>query len=186
MERVYEHTGWTDWYNVLFYGNPNPPMESKSTSNCIQPPWRKCTFPPFLRSVLDFFLFCTATCTHSCLKSLYFLSLLNPLKNRWVWPAIVCKTVLFSHNRFWKVRSTDEDCVKLTAYFSLLSLVLIRFLASLQTFPLIVRAKKIGNPAPAHNQNFRFPLLFLARISSITTKNSQITHPAKPIVDPLC
>ena len=61
-----------------------PPMESNSTSNRRQPPCRKCTFPPFLRSVLDFFLFCTATCTHSCLKSLYFLSFLNPLKNRCV------------------------------------------------------------------------------------------------------
>ena len=44
---------------------------------------------------------------------------------------------------------------------------------------------KIGNPAPAHSQNSRFPLLFLALIPSITTKNSQIPHPAKPIVDPL-
>ena len=37
------------------------------------PPRRKCTFPPFLLLLLDFFLFCTGTCTHSCLKSLYFL-----------------------------------------------------------------------------------------------------------------
>ena len=43
---------------------------------------------------------------------------------------------------------------------------------------------KIGNPAPAHYQNCRFPLLFLARFPNITTKNSQIPHPAKPIVDP--
>ena len=79
---------------------PRVPTESNSTSNCRQPPCRKCTFPPFLRLVLDLFLFCTTTCTHSCLKSLYFLPFLNPLNNRCVWPAIVCKPVLFAHNRF--------------------------------------------------------------------------------------
>ena len=79
---------------------PRVPIESNSTSNCRQPPCRKCTFPPFLRLVLDLFLFCTTTCTHSCLKSLYFLPFLNPLNNRYVWPAIVCKPVLFAHNRF--------------------------------------------------------------------------------------
>ena len=79
---------------------PRVPIESNSTSNCRQPPCRKCTFPPFLRLVLDLFLFCTTTCTHSCLKSLYFLPFLNPLNNRCVWPAIVCKPVLFAHNRF--------------------------------------------------------------------------------------
>ena len=118
---------WTHWLDRLIkcslLWKPKPPMESTSTSNCRQPPYRKCTFPPFLGLVLDFFLFCTATCTHSCLKSLYFLPFLNPLKNRYLWPAIVCKTVLFSHNRFLKVRSRGEDCVKLTAYFSRLSLV---------------------------------------------------------------
>ena len=79
---------------------PRVPIESNSTSNCRQPPRRKCTFPPFLLLLLDFFLFCTATCTHSCLKSLYFLPFLNPLNNKCVWPAIVCKPVLFAHNRF--------------------------------------------------------------------------------------
>ena len=47
----------------------------------------------FLRLVLDFFLFCTATCTHSCLKSLYFLSFLNPHKNRCVCPQIVANSL---------------------------------------------------------------------------------------------
>ena len=46
------------------------------------------------------------------------------------------------------------------------------------------KKKKSGNPAPARYQNFRFPLPFLACIPDITTNNSQILHPAKPIVDP--
>ena len=42
----------------------------------------------------------------------------------------------------------------------------------------------MGNLAPARYQNSRFSLLFLGRIPSIITKNSQIPHSAKPIVDP--
>ena len=56
------------------------------------------------------------------------------------------------------------------------------------TFPLRFPHRKlikIGNPAPARHQNSRFPLLFWAHIPRITTKNSQIPHPTKPIVDPL-
>ena len=55
------------------------------------------------------------------------------------------------------------------------------------TFPLRFphpKLIKIGNPAPARYQNSYFPLLFLAHIPRITTKNSHIPHPAKPIVDP--
>ena len=55
------------------------------------------------------------------------------------------------------------------------------------TFPLrfpYPKVIKIGNPAPARYQNSHFPLLFWVRIPRITTKNSHIPHPAKPIVDP--
>ena len=43
---------------------------------------------------------------------------------------------------------------------------------------------KTRNPAPTSNWNSRFPPLFLAQIPNITTKKSQIPHPAKPIGDP--
>ena len=48
--------------------------------------------------------------------------------------------------------------------------------ASRYTFPLRFphpNPIKIGNPAPTHYQNFRFSLLFLARISSIPPKTAK-------------
>ena len=44
---------------------------------------------------------------------------------------------------------------------------------------------KTRNPAPTSNWDSRFPPPFLAQIPNITTKKSQIPHPAKPIGDPL-
>ena len=121
---------------------PRVPIESNSTSNCRQPPRRKCTFPPFLRLVLDFFLFCTATCIHSCLKSLYFLPFLNPLNKRCVWPTIVCKPVLFCSQSVLKGAKHRRRLCKINrvSFASLASLI--RFLASFQTFPLTVRAHR--------------------------------------------
>ena len=61
---------------------------------------RKFAFPLFLGLVVDFLPFCTAGCTHSCLKSRYFLPFLTSHKNRLVRPVIACKTMSFSpHNR---------------------------------------------------------------------------------------
>ena len=117
-------------------------MESNSTSNCRQPPSRKCTSPPFLRSVLDFFLFCIATCTHSFLKSRYFLPFLNPLKKQ---VSVTCNILqnspLFSQSVLKGAKYRRRLCKINRVFFASLP-SLIRFLASLQTFPLTVRARK--------------------------------------------
>ena len=72
-----------------FIWKHKPGMKSNSTAKCKKPPCRKFTVPPFSNLVLD-----------SCLEFLFFLPFLNLHKNRCVWPATVCKTVLFSHGRF--------------------------------------------------------------------------------------
>ena len=79
---------------------------------------RKFAFPLFLGLVVDFLPFCTAGCTHSCLKSRYFLPFLTSHKNRLVRPVIACKTMSFSpHNRLQKVPNNGVkfprgDCIK--------------------------------------------------------------------------
>ena len=100
-----------------------PAMESNSTTKCGQDPHplpiRKVCFSTFLDLVLDFLLFCNATCAHSCLKSPYFLPFLNPRQQARVTEVEVFKTVLFST----RGRLTSARRLYKTAYFSRLSLV---------------------------------------------------------------
>ena len=107
-------------------------------SNCLQ------LLPPFFRLVLDFFLFYTATCTHSCLKSLYFIPLLNSHKE--VFMTCKClQTVLFLlfsqsvlKGAKYRQRLYKINCVFFASFPSP-----IWFLASLQTFPLTVHAHRL-------------------------------------------
>ena len=122
-------------------------MKSNITTKCSQPPRRKFTYPPFLRLVLDFFLFCTATCTHSCLISLYFLPFLNPHKNRCVCLQIVANSLqnspLFFLAGFKPGVKYGPRLYKIYRVFFASLPSRIRFLASLQTFSLTVRAHRL-------------------------------------------
>ena len=101
-----------------------PAMESNSTTKCVQDPHplpiRKVCFSTFLDLVLDFFLFCNATCAHSCLKSPYFLPFLNPRNNRRTWQKqkSAKQSFFYSRGRLPSARRLYK-----TAYFSRLSLV---------------------------------------------------------------
>ena len=91
---------------------------------------------------------CTATCTHSCLKSLYFLLFLNLPKNRCVSPQIValrvCKTVLcFFSQSVLKAAKYGRRLYKIYRVFFASLPSPIRFLASFQTFSLTVHAHRL-------------------------------------------
>ena len=116
-----------------FIWKHKPGMKSNSTAKCKKPPCRKFTIPPFSNLVLD-----------SCLEFLYFLPFLNLHKNRCLWPATVCKTVLFCTVGFKRCQlKYGRRLYKINRAFFTSLTSLISFLASLQTSSLTVRARNL-------------------------------------------
>ena len=106
-------------------------------------PCRKFTFPPFLRLVLDFFLFCIYCYLYSFVFKISVLS--SILKSAQKQERVTCNSLqnspLFSQSVLKGAKYRRRLCKINRVFFASLP-SLIRFLASLQTFPLTVRAHR--------------------------------------------
>ena len=110
-----------------------PPMES-NTTKCRQPPMQKVYLSTLLGLGPYFFLFCTTTCTHFCLKSLYFLPFFNPHKKQ---RRVTCNSLQNSPFFFvigFKGAMHGRRLCKINHIFFASLPSLIHFLASFQTF----------------------------------------------------